>query len=463
MKNLFTILLVMIANSVYAYSYSIYCMTSYYVGQGWVVRCYVSQSPCADHFGADYCKEYDAIAINPNIYVDGSGGAILSDNGRNIRIESDEIKVFFDNNKDALIKNNISKEELQRNFGKLTKVDAGKISKERLEQFAKDLGAKIIKVDKLPDTNYCPVCDIKKGQTLQTDTEKIDEPTVGSKNVILSFSAGGIFTQNNLIDQGFNVQADAFVPFYSNGNFALGASIGLNYAGIKNSSPDNSAVASRYQVNSATHTVSANETGNSSGNFSGLVGIQAMFGVSKFYISPLVSTGYSNFSLQGFTQTGTYSANGQSQDKDLVKREKQNSGGVIFKPQLKIGYDISPSLSVFVSSAYILGPKLKYTLENWVPQGGFNSQNMYEPGQMQNGSWSSSENTKKFKAVEINLGLSFAIGKRQHKPETIRGSGGVSSSYSTGSIPETTTTPKQGRQHKAVKKNSNKLPIGYSK
>ncbi|MGE8431510.1 hypothetical protein [Chryseobacterium joostei] len=459
MKNLFTILLVMITNCVHAYSYTIYCMTSYVVGQGWVVNCYVSESPCSDHFGADYCREYNAMAINPNIYVDGSGGAVLSDNGRNIRIESDEIKVFFGNNKDAWLKNSISKEELQRNFGKLTKADAGKVSKERIAQFAKDLGARIIKVDKLPETNYCPSCAIKNKQAPETDREKMNAATETSKNVILNFSTGGIFTQNDILGNGFNVQADAFVPLYSKGNFAFGASIGVNYAGIKNSFPDNSAVAGKYQVNSAMNTVSTNETGNSSGSLSGLAGIQAMFGLGKFYISPLISTGYSNFRLQGFTQIGTYSANGQSKDIDLVKREKQSSGGMIFKPQLKIGYKISPSVSVFVSSAYIVGPEIKYTIENWVPQGGFNSQNMYETGQMQNGSWAAMNSSEKFKAVEVNLGLSFAIGNRQHKPETIGGSGGMSSTDSTDGKPETPTT----HEHRTINKNSNKLPIGRSK
>jgi len=410
-------------------------MTSYYVGQGWVVHCYVSESPCSDHFGADYCRDYNAIAINPKIFVDAGGGAVLSDKGRNIRIEFNQIREFFGNNKAAWQKSSITKEELQQNFGKLVKADAGKVSKERLEQFAKDLGATIINVGKLPATNYCPACDVKKQQVPETDAAKEYGPDVSTKKAILSFAAGGIFTQNDLFGNGFSARADVFLPFYSKGNFTLGADIAVNYAGIKNSPSDNNSVAGKYRVNSASLNVSTYETGNSSGSLSGLVGIQATFGLGKFYISPVISTGYSNFRLQGFTQIGTYSANGQSQDKEHVKREKQNSGGMIFKPQLKVGYEISPSLSLFVSSAYIMGPDIKYTPGNWVPQGGFNSQNMYEPQQMQNGSWASVNNSEKYKAIEVNLGLSIAIGKGKQNPRA----------------------PTM-REHRAVNKNSNKLP-----
>lgn len=249
--------------------------------------------------------------------------------------------------------------------------------------------------------------------------------TAFAQQARISLSAGGISTQNDLLENGFNVQADAFVPFYSakGSGFALGINIGGNYSGVKNSSPDNIAVANRYQVYSATHSVSTEKSGSMSNNFSGLLGVQAMFEMNRFYISPLVSAGYSGFTLQGFTQAGAYTANGQSQTKELVKREKQRSGGMIFKPQVKIGYNLTPALSLFASSAYVMGPDIKWTTENWVPQGGFNPNNSYEPQQMQNGAWAAVNNSSKYKAVEINIGLSLAIGKRKHK------SGAVSNSY----------------------------------
>lgn len=277
------------------------------------------------------------------------------------------------------------------------------------------------------------------------ESESFNQNASRSNHTRISLSAGSLSTQNDFLKNGSNIQADAFVPFYRHGSrFVLGIHIGGNYSSIKNSSVNNEAVADRYQVYNTTSTVSSNGNGSKSKSLSGLLGAQAMFGLGKFYISPLVSTGYSNFTLNGFKQTGTYAANGQSQDKDLVKREKQSSGGMIFKPQLKVGYDITPVLSVFASSAYLMGPDIKWTTQTWVPQGGFNQKNTYEPQQMQNGSWSESSGNEKYKAVEINIGVSLALGKRQHKPETIR-SGAASASYAAGRLSMTPTTPKQSQ------------------
>ncbi|MGJ1386437.1 hypothetical protein ACR782_09575 [Sphingobacterium spiritivorum] len=258
---------------------------------------------------------------------------------------------------------------------------------------------------------------------------KIFQHTSGSRKTQISLSGGMISTQNDLLKNGFNIQADIFLPFYGRGNFALGANLATNYAGIKSSIPDNNVTANQYQVYTASHTVSTNKNGSSSGSFSGLLGIQSMIGMGRFYISPLVNAGYSNFKLQGFTQTGSYSVNGQSQDKELVKREKESSGGLVIKPQLKLGYYLTPTVSLFASSAYIIGPNIKSTTQTWIPQGGFKADNTYEPQQILNGSWSATSGSDKYKAIEINVGVALALGKRMHKPETIRRSGAVSGSY----------------------------------
>lgn len=258
---------------------------------------------------------------------------------------------------------------------------------------------------------------------------------LGFSPSFISISVGRISAKDDLLGNRSNVQADVFVPFYSkNNNFAWGLNILANYASIKNLSPDNNAVANRYQVYSAKNTVSTVKHGAMSNNFSGLAGIQALFGIGRFYISPLACAGYSHFTLQGFTQAGTYTANGQTQQKDLVKREKQSFGVLIFKPQLRFGYSVSSSFSLFASSAYITGPEIKVTTTSWVPQGGFNANNIYEAQQMQNGSWANTKGSEKYKAWGINLGLTMAIGKKKAvKSSGIGGmskpGGAVSSSY----------------------------------
>lgn len=257
------------------------------------------------------------------------------------------------------------------------------------------------------------------------------------KKVLLSLGGGTTQALNSgktgLVGNGFNIQGDAFLPFLTKGGnnkaqdngFALGINIGGNYTGLRNSSTDNNTVADKYQVYSATHTVSATETGTVSNLFSGQAGVQAIFGWNKFRIAPIVAAGYNFLSLQGYTQTGNYTANGETQQMELVKREKQNFRFLVFKPQLRIGYSLNSTVSLFASSTLTIGPDINAVTDSWLPQGGFNDKNTYEPQQMKSGSWSATTHAGQYRSMEINLGLTMAIGKKKIS----KGPGASSASY----------------------------------
>lgn len=241
----------------------------------------------------------------------------------------------------------------------------------------------------------------------------------------LSLGAGvsntSALDKNYVTGNGFNVQADAYVPFYRKGwdgtvkgsGFTLGVNISGNYTGIRNSRPDNTNVAERYQVYQGNVVVTDQSEGKTSGSFSGLAGIQARMDWGKFNLSPSVNFGYLHFKQKGYTQTGSLSMNGETQEKDLVKAEQQSANGMVFKPQLKIGYNITRNLSFFISPAMVFWPETRYTTYYLVPQGGFNAKNTYEAGQLAKGTWESSTNTGRYRLMEINAGITVAIGKRQ--------------------------------------------------
>lgn len=265
--------------------------------------------------------------------------------------------------------------------------------------------------------------------------------------ILLSLGGGSAHTINSGKNQqagdGFNIQADAFLPFYQKGwnkgagdnGFSLGIYIGGSYSGVNNISPDDNGTALQYQVYSATNTVSTTKTGSRSGFLSGQAGVQALFKMNKFRISPVISAGYTQATIQGFTQTGNYSANGTTQSLELQKREKQNDNWFTVKPQLRLGYQLNSTLSLFANTAIVMGPEMNTVTSAWVPEGGFNDKKIYEPQQMRNGAWSGSINTDRYKTVEINLGLTVVIGKK--KTGGRKGSGAVSSSYAKNVTPGT--------------------------
>ena len=373
------------------------------------------------------CSE-QYFSYKPKIKMLPEGPAVLDNNGQVIPIASDNIINLFHQ------KQSLSPEEMKKKLRYLVKNDGGKVSKETIDILVKELGAEVVIVDKLPDENYCTTCP---------DINTKGNPIL--PKFLINISGGYTqplaTTKNNLLTNGFNIQADAFVPFYKktlsgNNYFLLGLNAGALYAGIKNSEPNNEEVSNTYKMYAATSSVASASTGSSSSTFSGLLGAQAIFGMNKFYISPIVSTGYSGFTLQGFTQAATYTTNGQSKQKDLVQREKQNFNGMIFKPQIRMGYHLSPSISLFTNVAYVFGPKISSTTNIWVPQGGFNDNHFYEPQQLQNGSWQATNTSSKYKAVEINIGVSLSIGKS-------KGNGAASSSYAASRLSMTPTTTKQ--------------------
>lgn len=268
----------------------------------------------------------------------------------------------------------------------------------------------------------------------------------------LSLSAGLANTtakeKDNLMGNGYNLQADLFMPFYRKGwdgsvkgsGFAVGITVSGNYTSVKNTAPGNNDVAEKYKVYNTDLTIDSRTTRAHSNSFSGLVGLEAMFSFGKIYISPAISTGYMSFQQEGATQTGSISINGQQQQRDLVKRAHENTNGFILKPQLKIGYNITENISLFAKSAIVKGPELTHTTSYLVPDGGFKENNTYEVSQLAKGSWSGSNNKTRYAITEFNIGLSIGLGKKKKTTQPIKGSGAASASYAaTGKLmqPET--------------------------
>ena len=302
----------------------------------------------------------------------------------------------------------------------------------------------------------------------------------------LSLGAGLANTANTgkefAMGNGFNVQADAFVPFYrkggdgsvKGGGFTLGVNISGNYTGIRNPGPNNTDIVNRYQVYGGSVTVTDQSEGKISGSFSGLAGIQARMDWGKFNLSPSINLGYLHFKQKGYTQTGSLNINGQTQQRDLVKSDQQSSNGLVFKPQLKIGYSFARNFSFFISPSMVLGPGIKHTTYYLVPQGGFNDKNTYEASQLAKGTMENSTNTGRYRIMELNAGITISIGKKQPTAKQTQGKtfgekvasglqtngnaravndsskggmakpgGAVSSSYAAGRLSMTPTTTRQ--------------------
>jgi hypothetical protein len=244
--------------------------------------------------------------------------------------------------------------------------------------------------------------------------------------------------KDNQIGNGYNVQADVFVPLYRKGwdgsvkgnGFTLGITASGNYTGLKNSAPDNGNAAAKYNVYNTAVTVSSATSKTMSASYSGLLGLQAQFSFGNFHVSPAINAGYLNFTQEGFVQTGSASVNGQQHQKVLVSREKEVFQGLLIKPQLKAGYQLTSNLSLFASAAFSHGPEMQHNTSYLLPDGGIKENNTYEISQLANGSYTSSQQSTRYSTTEFNIGLTFSLGKnKKTKQQPVKQPGAASASY----------------------------------
>lgn len=239
-------------------------------------------------------------------------------------------------------------------------------------------------------------------------------------------SAAASLKNNVSLGNGFHVGADVFFPLFRKGwdgtvkgnSFALGVSVLADYSKPENILPGNdAAVADKYKVISGETNVVTQAGGDSWGSFAGMLGVQGLFSLGRFNVAPSIHAGYLQLKPSGFVQQGSAEINGQHYEAALTKLDAQKISGLVYMPQVKFGYSLTPRLSFFISPSVMWGPEVKRTTQHLVPQGGFNDRNTYEVKQLAGGTW---ENEKvaasRYNFVRVNFGVSVVLGGASKKP-----------------------------------------------
>ena len=182
---------------------------------------------------------------------------------------------------------------------------------------------------------------------------------------------------------GFNLQGDVFIPFLSKNRFALGVVAGGSFYTSKSLSPDAGSTQAAYKLYNGSLTVTNQQKGSSPNNgFTASAGLQVSFSIGQLALSPSISGGYFNLQQDGFTQQATV------EGKPVALRESvaAKHSGFITIPQIRVSYPLTGRLSIYASSAFIMGPKVTTEERRLVPAGGFNDQHTYESQQLSTGS-----------------------------------------------------------------------------
>lgn len=244
--------------------------------------------------------------------------------------------------------------------------------------------------------------------------------------VTISASGGINNTTSSVKDKGYlgngyNIQANVFIPFLSknDGKFALGVLAGGGYFTAKNLIYSTDNLKAQYKLYSGSLDINNNGKTTNSG-FTTYLGIQADFAFGPLVLSPSVSGGYFHLKQNGFEQTSDIQSNGTKQTVTLSQLQETKRTGFVTVPQLKIGYPLTSSFSIYASAGMNICPKMNITQRRLEPNGGFNNNNTYEPAQLSAGKMIEVPTVStSYRAMMLNLGVSWSLGRKLKKMPTM--------------------------------------------
>jgi hypothetical protein len=248
--------------------------------------------------------------------------------------------------------------------------------------------------------------------------------TIAQQTNHLSISSGSSSSSSEtkkkaFTGNGYNLQAEVFIPFLHSGGsyadatskFALGAIAGGTYYNSKNLTTDPASTRSAYKLYSGELDINSEKGGASNTGFTATAGLQAVFALGSISLSPSVSGGFFSLKQKGFVQQAAI--NGKSVALAGLPAAKHT--GFVTIPQVRISYPVAATLHLYASGALLTGPEISMEQLTLVPAGGTNDQHTYEPSQLSSGRMQSSTVQTNYRALNINVGVSFGFGSASRR------------------------------------------------
>lgn len=368
----------------------------------------------------------------PILIISEDGRTFLNNDGRISALASDRVKQFIT----TYNKGNFSSE-----LSKVLLSDNGKVSADRVNALAKELGAKIVRANKAPVVNYCPPCEEEKRNmsTLPNSTtkSKSDQATIvaGAGAILPSSTMKLQANMSNLT----SINLGAYVPLVefggatggvisnyggaTGGVISLGFNVDVAYLNgngaydLGNYKPYN------ITAQSSVPTVVAKGAGSpKQAGFKTEGGAQANFSFGSYTISPIINLAYINLKQKAFNVVQNTSVNGQNYEHTLYSQaESKTSGmGAVAKLRHKYRFGRDSRFSVFAETNYMFGPSVTTQSAYFVPEGAANAQGNYNINQMNFGTQTSQTKSTKFNGFGLNAGIGLALGTNSMRKKAYR-------------------------------------------
>ncbi len=144
-------------------------------------------------------------------------------------------------------------------------------------------------------------------------------------------------------------------------------------------------------------------------------GPQANFNFGEhFTVSPMVLAEYFSMTQKELSAVQTTQVNGQTKEYNLWTLPETKTTGLAITPKVRLRYMFTQSLGVFADAGYIFGPKINTQTSTLKPLGNPNQAGQYDQQQLDLSTQVKSDvKSTSYKALALNIGLSFDFGRRR--------------------------------------------------
>ncbi|MBS1736473.1 MAG: hypothetical protein JSS98_07665 [Bacteroidetes bacterium] len=245
-----------------------------------------------------------------------------------------------------------------------------------------------------------------------------------NKNISAYISGGNVIASGKMKDSafiknGWNIEAGGFMPFYRKGwdgtvkggsRFSLGIEAGVNYSS-QNAGGGAAAYNKAFPYQGGTMASAFGNGTPRASSFQIFAGPKAEWVFGKIAVSPSVLLGYFSLNRKGYSLSGTITNPNQtteSKDITFIAANDYTASGVVLKPGIELGYQLSHQISLFAKGVQSYGPSIKNNITLWIPQSN-NGENFYNYGQFLKGTEVSETITNKWQSTSVNVGLRIII------------------------------------------------------
>jgi hypothetical protein len=158
--------------------------------------------------------------------------------------------------------------------------------------------------------------------------------------------------------------------------------------------------------------------------FRGAAGLQLNVHLSdKFTLSPIINAGYLSTTHKSFSVEETIYPQGNEFTYALLEQKESKTSGLGILPKLRMTYNITPRIGIWLEGNYTMGPKIKTEVTTYAPEPSAGVDGDYTLSQFENGAYTTTKRETSYSAVGVNGGIVFSLGKssklREIKSENI--------------------------------------------